>query len=128
MGISRAEDWPWPWLMAGRHDMTTPQYDLAGEVLTQAKLVQALEQEQEQHPAHRWGSQTLKKHRRRGRAGRGDRERQRCCITGRIDIGRPFCLCLRSCSSSAALRISSPPNRTSVAALRGDNEPGLDWL
>ena len=41
--------------MAGRHDMTTPQYDLAGEVLTQAKLVQALEQEQEQHPAHRWG-------------------------------------------------------------------------
>ena len=40
--------------MARRHDMTTPQYDLAGEVLTQARLVRDLEQEQEQHPAHRW--------------------------------------------------------------------------
>jgi superfamily II RNA helicase len=52
--------------MARRHDMTTPQYDLAGEVLTQAQLVRDLEQEQEQHPAHRWGDRKqLKKHRRR---------------------------------------------------------------
>ena len=52
--------------MARRHDMTTPQYDLAGEVLTQARLVRDLEQEQEQHPAHRWGDRKqLKKHRRR---------------------------------------------------------------
>ncbi|MFL2496951.1 MAG: DEAD/DEAH box helicase, partial [Parasynechococcus sp.] len=52
--------------MARRHDMTTPQYDLAGEVLTQARLVQSLEQEQEAHPAHRWGDRKqLKKHRRR---------------------------------------------------------------
>ena len=52
--------------MARRHDMATPQYDLAGEVLTQARLVQDLEQEQEQHPAHRWGDRKqLKKHRRR---------------------------------------------------------------
>ena len=41
--------------MARRHDMTTPQYDLAGEVLTQARLVQQLELDLEQHPAHRWG-------------------------------------------------------------------------
>ncbi len=67
--------------------MTTPQYDLAGEVLTQARLVRDLEQEQEQHPAHRWGDRKqLKKHRRRmedleleiappahGRSGAGDR-------------------------------------------------------
>ena len=52
--------------MARRHDMTTPQYDLAGEVMTQARLVRDLEQEQEQHPAHRWGDRKqLKKHRRR---------------------------------------------------------------
>ena len=52
--------------IARRHDMTTPQYDLAGEVLTQARLVRDLEQEQEQHPAHRWGDRKqLKKHRRR---------------------------------------------------------------
>ena len=31
--------------MARRHDMSTPQYDLAGEVLTQAQLVRDLEQE-----------------------------------------------------------------------------------
>ena len=52
--------------MARRHDMTTPQYDLAGEVLQQARLVQQLEQEQDRHPAHRWGDRKqLKKHRRR---------------------------------------------------------------
>ena len=52
--------------MARRHDMTVPQYDLAGEVLTQAKLVRRIEQEQAEHPAHRWGDRKqLKKHRRR---------------------------------------------------------------
>ena len=52
--------------MARRHDMTTPQYDLAGEVLAQARSVQQLELDQDQHPAHRWGDRKqLKKHRRR---------------------------------------------------------------
>jgi superfamily II RNA helicase len=52
--------------MAGRHDMTTPQYDLAGEVRTQAALVAQLEERLECHPAHRWGDRKqLKKHRRR---------------------------------------------------------------
>ncbi len=52
--------------IAKRHDMGTPQYDLEGEVLTQAKLVKTLEQELEQKPAHHWGDRKkLKKHRRR---------------------------------------------------------------
>jgi len=52
--------------MASRHDMVTPQYDLAGEVRGQAELVQQLEEELELHPAHRWGDRRqLKKQRRR---------------------------------------------------------------
>ncbi len=52
--------------MARRHDMTTAQYDLAGEVLDQVRLVQELEDQLEGHPAHRWGDRKqLKKHRRR---------------------------------------------------------------
>ncbi len=48
------------------HDMTTPQYDLAGEVLSQAKLVNELEEGLGKMPAHRWGDRRkLKKHRRR---------------------------------------------------------------
>ena len=48
------------------HDITTPQYDLAAEVLVQAKLVKSLESELEKLPAHRWGDRKkLKKHRRR---------------------------------------------------------------
>jgi len=41
--------------MARRHDMTTPQYDLAGEVQAQAHLVRELELALELHPAHRAG-------------------------------------------------------------------------
>ena len=52
--------------MANRHDMTTPQYDLAGEVQAHAQLVHHLEEDLELHPAHRWGDRKqLKKHRRR---------------------------------------------------------------
>ncbi len=52
--------------MAKRHDMQTPQYDLAGEVLAQVELVRGLEEELEKQPAHRWGDRKkLKKHRRR---------------------------------------------------------------
>jgi superfamily II RNA helicase len=52
--------------MARRHDMHTPQYDLAGEVRQQAETVRQLEEELERHPAHRWGDRKhLKKHRRR---------------------------------------------------------------
>lgn len=38
--------------MARRHDMATPQYDLAGEVQAQAHLVRELELALELHPAH----------------------------------------------------------------------------
>ncbi len=49
-----------------RHDMTTPQYDLAGEVLLQVKLVKELEEGLSKQPAHCWGDRKkLKKHRRR---------------------------------------------------------------
>jgi superfamily II RNA helicase len=52
--------------MARRHDMHTPQYDLAGEVRQQAETVRCLEEELEGHPAHQWGDRKqLKKHRRR---------------------------------------------------------------
>jgi superfamily II RNA helicase len=52
--------------MARRHDMATPQYDLAGEVRDQALRVRELEQDLESHPAHRWGDRRqLKKQRRR---------------------------------------------------------------
>jgi superfamily II RNA helicase len=52
--------------MARRHDMHTPQYDLAGEVRDQAELVNSFELELELHPAHRWGDRKqLKKQRRR---------------------------------------------------------------
>tara|TARA_Y100001968_G_scaffold214785_1_gene197590 strand:- start:4318 stop:6852 length:2535 start_codon:yes stop_codon:yes gene_type:complete len=52
--------------IATRHEMTVPQYDLAGEVITQAGLVSELESNLTQQPAHRWGDRKkLKKHRRR---------------------------------------------------------------
>ena len=53
-------------MISQRHDMTIPQYDLAGEVMQQAQLVKTLESELEQQPAHLWGDRKkLKKHRRR---------------------------------------------------------------
>ncbi|WP_320663816.1 DEAD/DEAH box helicase [Prochlorococcus sp. MIT 1223] len=52
--------------MSKRYDMMTPQYDLAAEVLSQVKLVQTLEAQLEQEPAHRWiNLKKLKKHRHR---------------------------------------------------------------
>ncbi len=52
--------------MSNANNMTTPQYDLAGEVLGQAKLVKELEDVLETLPAHKWGDRKkLKKHRRR---------------------------------------------------------------
>ncbi len=52
--------------IAKGYDMYTPQYDLVGEVLLQAELVNELEQSLEKMPAHKWGDRKkLKKHRRR---------------------------------------------------------------
>ena len=97
--------------VARRHDMTTPQYDLAGEVLTQARTVQALEQEQEAHPAHRWGDRKqLKKHRRRMEELEQEiEERQRFAAPSlQPATGKPSWLCSRFFSSSAALMSFSP--------------------
>ncbi len=52
--------------IAKSHDMATPQYDLASEVLSQAKLVHSLEEELVRLPAYQWGDRKkLKKHRKR---------------------------------------------------------------
>ena len=111
--------------MAGRHDMTTPQYDLAGEVLTQAKLVQALEQEQEQHPAHRWGDRKqLKKHRRRMEELEEEiEERQRLLHHRANRHWETFLSLLEILQQFGCLEDLEPTEigRT-VAALRGDNE------
>ena len=111
--------------MARRHDMTTPQYDLAGEVLAQAHAVRDLEDQQQQHPAHRWGDRKqLKKHRRRMEELENEiEERQRLLhhrsnrhwetFLSLMDILRQFG-CLDGLDPTEIGR--------TVAALRGDNE------
>ncbi len=52
--------------IAKKHDLNTPQYDLAKEVLSQGKLVKAYEKELFEHPAHKWTDRKkLKKYRKR---------------------------------------------------------------
>ncbi len=52
--------------IANSHDMTTPQYDLAAEVMSQSRLVKSLEDELSQLPAHQWKDRKkLKRHKRR---------------------------------------------------------------
>ncbi len=52
--------------IAKTHDMRTPQYDLASEVLTQMNLVNKLENQIEKLPAHNWGDRKkIKKHQKR---------------------------------------------------------------
>jgi superfamily II RNA helicase len=114
--------------MASRHDMATPQYDLAGEVQTQAALVRQLEAELEGHLAHRWGERKqLKKHRRRMEELAAEiEERQRLLhfranrhwdtFLALIDVLRHF--------GALAGDDGLDPTEVgrTVAALRGDNE------
>jgi len=114
--------------MARRHDMHTPQYDLAGEVLAQVGLVQHLEEELERHPAHRWGDRhQLRKHRLRMEALQLEiDERQRLLhyranrhwdtFLALIDVLRHF-----GALAGADGLEPTEVGRT-VAALRGDNE------
>ena len=114
--------------MARRHDMHTPQYDLAGEVLTQGQLVQELEQELELHPAHRWGDRKqLQKHRRRREELEQEIEEHQRLLHFRsnrhwdtflalIDVLRHF----GALAGEDGLQ-PTEVGRT-VAALRGDNE------
>ena len=111
--------------VARRHDMTTPQYDLAGEVLTQARMVQALEQEQDAHPAHRWGDRKqLKKHRRRMEELEQEiEERQRLLHHRSNRHWETFLALLEILQQFGCMDELQPTEigRT-VAALRGDNE------
>jgi superfamily II RNA helicase len=114
--------------MARRHDMHTPQYDLASEVQSQAQLVQQLEEDLELHPAHRWGDRKqLKKHRRRmEELALEIEERQRLLhfrsnrhwdtFLALIDVLRHF----GAMAGDEGLE-PTEIGRT-VAALRGDNE------
>ena len=111
--------------MARRHDMTTPQYDLAGEVLTQARLVHELEQEQEQHPAHRWGDRKqLKKHRRRLEELEAEIEERQHLLHHRANRHWKTFLALRDILQQFGCLKDLDPTEIgrTVAALRGDNE------
>ena len=111
--------------MARRHDMVTPQYDLAGEVLTQARLVRDLEEQQEQHPAHRWGDRKqLKKHRRRMEELEQEiQERQQQLHQRSNRHWETFMALLEILQEFGCLDGLNPTEigRT-VAAIRGDNE------
>jgi superfamily II RNA helicase len=114
--------------MARRHDMTTPQYDLAGEVQAQAHLVRELELALELHPAHQAGDRKkLRKQRFRIEELEAEiEERQRILhfranrhwdtFLALIDILRHF-----GCLAGDEGLDPTDIGRT-VAALRGDNE------
>ncbi|WP_320677725.1 DEAD/DEAH box helicase [Prochlorococcus sp. MIT 1300] len=111
--------------MAKRHDMKTPQYDLAGEVLTQAKLVNELAQDLEQQPAHRWGDRKqLKKHRRRMEELEIEiRERKRVLYHRANHHWEKFLVLIAILQHFGCLDDLEPTEigRT-IGALRGDNE------
>ncbi len=111
--------------IARRHDMTIPQYDLAGEVLTQAELVKRLEEDLEEQPAHRWGDRKkLKKHRRRMEELEIEiRERQQLLHHRANRHWEVFLALIEILQYFGGLDGLTPTEigRT-VAALRGDNE------
>ena len=111
--------------MARRHDMHTPQYDLAGEVCDQVELVHALEEELELHPAHRWGDRKqLKKQRRRMEELELEiAERQRLLHQRANRHWETFLALIEILQHFGCLDDLQPTDvgRT-VAALRGDNE------
>ena len=113
--------------MAQRHDMTTPQYDLAGEVLSQARLVKELQDDLETHPAHRWGDRRqLKKHRRRMEELEIEiSERQQLLHHRANRHWETFLALIEILQHFGCLDELQPTEigRT-VAALRGDNEFG----
>ena len=114
--------------MANRHDMTTPQYDLAGEVQAHAQLVHDLEEELELHPAHRWGDRKqLKKHRRRMEELHDEiEERQRLLHFRSNRHWDTFLALIEILRFFGALAGEDGLEPTevgrTVAALRGDNE------
>ena len=114
--------------MANRHDMSTPQYDLAGEVQAHAQLVHHLEEDLELHPAHRWGDRKqLKKHRRRMEELHDEiEERQRLLHFRSNRHWDTFLALIEILRFFGALAGEDGLEPTevgrTVAALRGDNE------
>jgi len=114
--------------IARRHDMATPQYDLAAEVQAQARLVQQLEEELELHPAHRRDDRRqLSKRRRRIEELAAELEELRRLLHFRSnrhwDTFLALIEVLRHFGALAGADGLEPTEvgRT-VAALRGDNE------
>lgn len=111
--------------MAARHDMKTPQYDLAGEVLSQVKLVHQLEEELTQQPAHQWGDRKqLKKHRNRIDLLQIEiRERQQSLHHRANQHWETFQALIEILQHFGALDYLTPTDMgRTIAALRGDNE------
>tara|TARA_Y100001968_G_scaffold333191_1_gene394629 strand:+ start:7568 stop:10348 length:2781 start_codon:yes stop_codon:yes gene_type:complete len=111
--------------ISGRHDMTTPQYDLAGEVLSQAKLVRSLEDELEKLPAHRWGDRKkLKKHRRRiEELGNEIEDRQQLIYHRANEHWDKFISLLEILKHFGCLNdIDATEIGRTIANIRGDNE------
>jgi superfamily II RNA helicase len=111
--------------MARRHDMHTPQYDLAGEVRDQAELVNNLEHDLELHPAHRWGDRKhLKKQRRRMEELEEEiAERQRLLHHRANRHWETFLDLIEILQHFGCLDELEPTEvGLTVAALRGDNE------
>ncbi len=112
-------------VMAQRHDMTTPQYDLASEVRSQLQLVKAVEGELEQLPAHRWGDRKkLKKHRRRMEALEDEiRERQQLLYDKSNQHWETFLSLLEILRHFGCLNdLEITEIGRTVGCLRGDNE------
>ena len=111
--------------MAKLHQMTTPQYDLAGEVLAQAELVKGLENKLEDLPAHRWGDRKkLKKHRRRMEELELEIKERQQFLHDRANRHWEMFLALIEILRHFGCLVDVLPTEIgrTVASLRGDNE------
>jgi len=114
--------------MARRHDMATPHYDLAGEVLQQVERVRQLEDALQLHPAHRWGDRKqLKKQLRRMEEIEAEVEERQKLLHFRSNRHWETFLSLISIlrhfgALDGAEGLEPTEVGRTVAALRGDNE------
>ena len=114
--------------MARRHDMVTPHYDLAGEVLQQVERVRQLEDALQLHPAHRWGDRKqLKKQLRRMEEIEAEVEERQQLLHFRSNRHWETFLALISIlrhfgALDGVEGLEPTEVGRTVAALRGDNE------
>ena len=107
------------------HDMSTPQYDLAGEVLAQTKLVKSLQEDLEQEPAHQWGERKkLKKHRKRMEELQLEIKERQTLLHYRSNRHWDTFLSLKEILNYFGCLDGSIPTEVgrTVSVLRGDNE------